>query len=55
MTRPIMLLGFVVVFLGWVLYRLLIKRDLRKNLQGLYLGLFFIAVWVVLYFSVFKY
>jgi hypothetical protein len=38
-------LAFLVLFFGWILYRILIKKDMKKNLNSLYLGvdlLFFI-------------
>ena len=36
-------------------YRLIIKKDLKKNLNNLYLGLFFIGVWALLYFFIVEY
>lgn len=42
-------IGLTIVFLGWILYRLFIKKDLRKNLNNLYFGLFFVAIWVAYY------
>lgn len=44
-----MVIGLTVFFLGWVVYRL-IKGDLMEHKSTLYVGLLFIAVWVVLYF-----
>ncbi|MFN8326481.1 hypothetical protein [Flavobacterium sp.] len=41
---------FFVIFLGWALFRLLIKKDLKRNLGGLYIGLTFIGVWIVIYY-----
>ncbi|WP_165917386.1 hypothetical protein [Flaviaesturariibacter aridisoli] len=43
-------LAFAAVFAGWVLYRLLVKKDLKRQLPNLYPGVFFIAVWAALYF-----
>lgn len=43
-------IGLLVLFLLWVAYRLLIKKDLKKNLDSLYAGLFFIGVWATIYF-----
>jgi hypothetical protein len=43
-------IGFLVIFVGWVLYRLLIKKDLQRNRNNFYLGLFFIIIWVLIYF-----
>lgn len=48
--RIFMPLGFLVVFVIWILYRLIIKKDLKQNLTGLYLGFTFFAVWAVIYF-----
>ena len=49
MARAFMPIIFLIVFLFWILYRLLIKKDLRQNLNSLYAGLFFVAVWAVIY------
>ncbi|MCE3278909.1 MAG: hypothetical protein K0S44_1100 [Bacteroidetes bacterium] len=50
MLRLYMPLAFLVLFIGWILYRLLVKRDLKKNLNGVYMGLFFIEVWSVIFY-----
>ena len=47
-----MVIGLAIAFIGWILYRFLIKKDLKKNLNNLYLGLFFIGVWVLFYFFI---
>ncbi|MBG6187753.1 CRISPR/Cas system endoribonuclease Cas6 (RAMP superfamily) [Flavobacterium sp. CAN_S2] len=52
MSRIVMAIGLVIAFVGWILYRLLIKKDLHKNLNNLYLGLFFIIIWVLFYFFI---
>lgn len=44
-----MVIGLLALFLGWVLYRLLVKRDLMKHRGTLAVGGLFIGVWVVLY------
>lgn len=49
MLRVYLPVAFIVLFAGWVLYRLLIKKDLRQNLNSLYAGLFFIALWGLVY------
>jgi high-affinity Fe2+/Pb2+ permease len=46
-------LVFIAIFLGWFLYRLLIKKDARKNLNEILFGFFFIAIWVLLFWYVF--
>lgn len=40
---------FALLFLGWVVYRLTIRKDLKANVNDLYLGIFFLAIWVILY------
>ena len=50
-----MAIGLAIVFIGWILYRLLIKKDLSKNLNSLYLGLFFIIIWALFYFFIIEY
>jgi len=42
--------GVIICFIIWVLYRLLIKKDIKKHLNEVYGGLAFIGVWVILYF-----
>lgn len=54
MLRLFIPLGFLLVFAGWILYRLLIKKDLKKNLNAVYLSLFFFGVWAGLYFLLLK-
>lgn len=39
----------LIVFIGWVLYRGLIKRDLKKHMELFYMGTFFIGVWAIIY------
>jgi len=52
MSRIVMAIGLVIIFIGWILYRLIIKKDLNKNLNNLYLGLFFIGIWVLFYYFI---
>jgi hypothetical protein len=47
-------IGFLIAFAGWILYRLLIKRDLRNHLSSLYAGIFFTGIWILLYFLMLK-
>jgi len=46
-----LLIGFVldIVFAVWVLYHLLLKQDLKQHLTELYAGLFFLAIWALIY------
>ncbi len=48
---PLALLG---VFIVWFLYRLFIKKDLKQNLNNLYVGLTFIGLWSLIYFLILK-
>lgn len=50
MFRIYIPVALLVFFLGWALYRLVVKKDLRKNLNTVYFGLFFVAIWSVIYF-----
>lgn len=43
-----------VIFIFWILYRLFIKKDLRKHMSLLYAGCAFSAVWCMIYFFLFK-
>ena len=49
MLRLYIPIALAVLFLAWILYRLLKKKDLKKQLNNLYVGLFFFAVWAVIY------
>ena len=55
MSRIVMAIGLVIVFIDWILYRLIIKKDLSKNLNNVYLGLFFIIIWALFYFFIVEY
>lgn len=50
MTYPFITIGLTIVFVVYLLYLLLIKKDFKKLKAFLYPGLFFIAVWVAIYF-----
>jgi beta-lactamase class A len=52
MLRIYLPIAFAVLFILWVLFRLIVKRDLKKHLNTVYLGLFFGVVWAVIYFFV---
>lgn len=47
-------LALIVLFFLWVLYRLLIKKDLRQNLPAFYAGILFIAAWAMIYIFLLK-
>lgn len=55
MYRLVFPIVFAVLFIGWLLYRLLIKKDIKKQMNTVYLGLFFFAIWAILYFLIFHY
>ena len=44
-----MVFGLAILFGGWVLYRLVVKRDLMQHKDTLFLGLFFMGIWSVVY------
>ncbi len=50
MGRIVMIIGLLAVFLGWVLYRSLVKRDLMQHKGPLFLGGLFLGSWALLYF-----
>jgi FtsH-binding integral membrane protein len=54
MTYPFIAIGLIIVFVAYVLYLLIIKKDLKKLKIVLYPGLFFIAIWVVIYYFLLK-
>jgi hypothetical protein len=37
------------LFLGWILYLVLITKDIKKYKTEVFAGLFFMAVWAVTY------
>ncbi len=52
MLRIYLPIAFAALFILWILFRLIVKRDLNKHLNTVYLGLFFGVVWTVIYFFV---
>ncbi len=52
MVRLLIPLIFLALFVGWLLYRLLIKKDLKQHLKTVYFALFFFAVWGLFYFLI---
>lgn len=51
MGRIFMALGLVVLFIGWALYHLLVKKDLMRHRSTLLLSCMFFAAWGLLYWS----
>lgn len=54
MVYPFISVGLVAVFIGYVLYLLFVKKDMRKLKSILPIGLFFIVAWVLVYYFLFK-
>ncbi len=54
MLRLLMPIVFFVLFITWVLYRAFVKKDLKKQLNTVYFGLFFIGIWALMYWFLFK-
>ncbi len=53
-VRIIMPVVFMVAFILWILYRLFIKKDLKKNSNNLIAGCIFFAIWGVIYYFLLK-
>jgi len=49
MFRLYIPLAFITYFALWIVYRGVIKKDLKRNLDTLYIGFVFIGVWVLIY------
>ena len=54
MLRMYITILFFAIFIGWLLYRLLIMKDLKRNLNTVYVGLTFTGVWILIYFFLLK-
>lgn len=54
MVYPLIPLGLVAVFVGYILYLLFIKKDRKQVKAVIGPGLFFIAVWVLIYYFLLK-
>ncbi len=54
MLRVYIPIIFFAVFIGWILYRLLVKKDLKQNLTTLYIGLAFTVIWILIYYFLLK-
>lgn len=50
MLYPFVSIGLIVIFAIYILYLLIIKKDLKQLKTVLFPGLFFIAVWAVMYY-----
>ncbi len=54
MTYPLIPIGLITIFIVYVLYLLLFKKDLKRFTAVLYPGLFFIAIWTIIYYFLLK-
>jgi hypothetical protein len=53
MGRMLMPLLLTFAFVVWCVYHIVIKKDFAKQKNNFYLGLFFIAVWALIYYLFF--
>jgi len=52
---PVIPIGLIAVFIAYVLYLLLVKKNLKSRINTVVLpGLFFIAVWLIIYYFILK-
>lgn len=50
MLYPLITLGLLVAFVGYILYHAIYRKNLKSKMNTVVLpGLFFVAVWIVLY------
>lgn len=54
MLRIYIPIAFILLFICWVFYRILIRKDLRENYNTLFIGLFFISIWTLIYLAILK-
>ncbi|MBP5983593.1 MAG: hypothetical protein KA734_07715 [Fluviicola sp.] len=52
MLRIFLPLIFIILFFGWMAYRLFIKKDLKNKKETVLIGFSFLAVWVLIYFLI---
>lgn len=50
MTYPFIPIGLIILFIGYVLYLLIVKKDRKRLKRILFPGLFFIGIWAVFYY-----
>ncbi len=43
--------GLAIVFIGWLIYHGLIKKDIKKYRNEAYGGLIILGLWVVIYYG----
>lgn len=54
MIYPLVAIGLAIVFFVYLLYLYFIKKDKAKAKSVLLPGLFFLGIWVVFYYMVFR-
>ena len=54
MARIYVGVGLLIAFIGWLLFRLIIKRDLKQHIDDLYAWIFLIVVWFLIYWFLFQ-
>lgn len=53
MLRLFIPIVFIVLFIVWFPYRLIVKKDIKKQLNVVFVGLFFMGIWAVMYWLLF--
>ncbi len=54
MTLPFIAIGLIAIFIVYVVYLALIKKDMGKLKAVLLPGLFFLAIWAIIYYFLLK-
>ncbi len=50
MLYPLLPIGLIAVFIVYIAYLLFVKKDIKKFKTVLYPGIFFIALWGIIYY-----
>jgi uncharacterized BrkB/YihY/UPF0761 family membrane protein len=54
MIYPFIPVGLILILILFALYLLIIKKDMKQLKTVLYPGIFFIAIWAIIYYVLFK-
>lgn len=54
MTYPFIAVGLIAVFIAYILYLLLIKKDFKTFRSVIYPGLLFIVIWGIIFYFLLK-
>lgn len=55
MTYPFIPIGLIILFLGYILYLAIVKKNLKSKIKTVVMpGIFFIGIWAVIYFFLLK-